>query len=48
MRKLAMGNSGSSLDQTSDSLMTDQHNTDSELFSRTANLETDATVSSSK
>jgi len=48
MRKLAMGNSASSIDQPSDTIMTDQHNADSELFSSTQIAETEATVSSSK
>jgi hypothetical protein len=48
MRKLAMGNSATSLDQITSTLMTDQQITESELFSRTPDLETDHTVSSSK
>jgi hypothetical protein len=48
MRKLAMGNSATSLDQITSTILTDQQNTERELFSRTPNLETDDTVSSSK
>jgi calcium/calmodulin-dependent protein kinase I len=48
MRKLAMGNSATSLDQITSTILTDQQITERELFSRTPNLETDDTVSSSK
>ncbi|CAG2177271.1 unnamed protein product, partial [Oppiella nova] len=45
MRKLAMGSSGTSLDQTSDAVITDSSDTQSELFTKLTNLETEDTVS---
>ncbi|CAG2123486.1 unnamed protein product, partial [Medioppia subpectinata] len=44
MRKLAMGSSGSSLDQTSDAVITDSSDTQSQLFSKLSHLETEDTV----
>ncbi|CAG2106583.1 unnamed protein product [Medioppia subpectinata] len=44
MRKLAMGSSGTSLDQTSDAVITDSSDTQSQLFSKLSHLETEDTV----
>ncbi|XP_054168735.1 calcium/calmodulin-dependent protein kinase type 1-like [Oppia nitens] len=45
MRKLAMGSSATSLDQTSDAHNTDPSNTQSDLYSKLNDLESDTTVS---